>query len=138
MDIWAVSKEDKKLTTALSCGRHTLIADEPIEEGGQDLGPSPFELLASSLAACTAMTLRLYAAHKKISLGDFRVKVSVVRSCDPETKTAILSLDRELHFEDKTEAELSKYKEIAEKCPVHRALSGQIFIETHTICGERL
>ena len=134
MDIWAASSEDKHLTTALSCRRHTIIADEPVEEGGQELGPSPFELLASSLAACTAMTLRLYAAHKKIRLGDFRVKVSVVRSCDPETKTAILSLNRELYFENRKPEELSKFKEISEKCPVHRALSGQILIETRAIC----
>ncbi|MCE2951769.1 MAG: OsmC family protein [Alphaproteobacteria bacterium] len=137
MDIWATSGQGDGLTTTLSCRQHTFIADEPLEAGGKDLGPSPFELLASSLAACTSMTLRVYAAHKNINLGDFRVRVRVLRSCDPNTKASLLSLERDLFFSNKKPEELNKYKEIAEKCPIHMALTGKVFIETRTFCEEK-
>jgi putative redox protein len=60
----------------LDAGRHHLLADEPVTAGGGDVGPTPLGLLAGGLAACTAMTLRMYAAHKGWELADITVEVS--------------------------------------------------------------
>ncbi len=116
---------------SLETHRQIIPTDEPFESGGNDHGMNPFDLLTSSLAACTAMTLRYYARHKGIELGFFQVKVHLNKQVDSETGKAIHVFTRNLYFDENLSIEQQeKYKEIASKCPVHRAIMGEIQIAT--------
>ncbi len=118
-------------------GAHRLIADEPVNVGGLDSGPGPYELLLAALGACTSMTIRLYADNKKLPLTRVQVRLRhsriYARDCaECETKEGMLdhierviSLEGEL--DDKQRARLM---EIADKCPVHRTLKSEIDIRT--------
>ncbi len=118
-------------------GKHHLVADEPVNAGGQDNGPGPYDLLLASLGACTSMTLRLYADRKKIPLQrvevrlrHFRVYATDCAEC--ETKEGMVDhIDREIRLEGDLSAEQrAKLMEIADKCPVHRTLTSEINIRT--------
>ena len=110
---------------------HHFMADEPEKLGGQDMGMIPLEILAASLASCTAITLRFYAGHKGITLPPFQVKVAHKHTVKAATQESVLQLDVTLHFEEDISQELeAKLLEIANKCPVHRALLGTINIQT--------
>ncbi len=101
-------------------GGHTVIVDEPAELGGTDTGPSPTRLLASSLAACTAITIETYAERKGWQVGAVEVDVQV--DYDGATPTAFavsLRLPAELSGEQQ-----ESLVAIASKCPVHNALAG--------------
>lgn len=113
---------------------HSVFVDESLEVGGTDTGFSPFDLLAASLASCTAETLRYYAQHKGIPLGDFQVKISQESFLDPLSGEKIFHMTRHLYFPGVEDTDLlKKFKEIAEKCPVHRTLQGKIIIDTEII-----
>jgi putative redox protein len=119
-----------KLRQEIYIGRHHLMADEPIEVGGEDSGPSPFEFLASALGACTAITLRMYAQRKSWPLENVEVTVRVERSKD------LTHFDREMRLlGDLTDEQRQRLLEIAERCPVHKALSGKIAIKTRLETG---
>ncbi|CAG0965454.1 hypothetical protein PLCT2_01008 [Planctomycetaceae bacterium] len=111
--------------TNFSVRSHKLVADEPLETGGQDAGPLPFELLMAALAGCTTFTLRAYANHKKISLDGVDVEISLSRrdpsEVPPNGKTVVVK--KKLKFSDKVPVDLrAKLLEIAGKCPVNKAL----------------
>lgn len=112
--------------TTLSTATNTIIADEPVDKGGSDLGFSPFELLASSLASCTAITLRMYTDRKGWDVGAIDVDVSIEQD---EDKVA--------HFYRKVKLERTpdgvdtqRIIAIANACPTHKLLSGNIEIHT--------
>jgi uncharacterized OsmC-like protein len=118
-------------------GKHRLVADEPVDSGGQDSGPGPYDLLLASLGACTSMTIRLYADRKKIPLQrvevrlrHFRVYATDCAEC--ETKEGMVDhIDREISLDGDLSAEQrAKLMEIANKCPVHRTLTSEINIRT--------
>ncbi len=124
-------------TTFVKAGKHFLTADEPEDVGGSDLGPSPYELLSSSLATCTAMTLRMYANRKDLPIEQIKVHVNHSKKhcadCD-DVENPGARID---HFErlveldgDLDEQQLKRLLEIADKCPVHKTLEGKIRIET--------
>jgi len=118
-------------------GRHQLVADEPVAMGGTDLGPSPYQLLAAGLGACTTMTLRLYARRKGIPLGHVSCDVSHDRchtedcaDCDKGQARIDVFL-RVIRLEgDLTDVQRAALLAIADKCPVHRTLHGQAVIRT--------
>ncbi|MFA6954455.1 MAG: OsmC family protein [Thermoanaerobaculia bacterium] len=125
----------RSFRTELTIGPHTIIADEPVEAGGQDEGPTPYDLLGSALATCTAMTLQFYAKREKIALE--RVEVSVsnerihARDCtDCESESGFAHrFDVKLRVSgDLTEAQREKLLEIARRCPVNKTLSREIKI----------
>jgi len=118
--------------TLLTNGRHEIISDEPAAVGGSDLGMAPTELLLSSLGACTAITLRLYADRKGWPLTDVRVELSMESSkVDGQTVTGIT---RTIQLEGTLdEAQRNSLIEIANKCPIHRVLTGQIHIHTQEV-----
>jgi putative redox protein len=101
---------------------HRLIVDEPEEKGGTDQGPAPSELLAASLATCTAITIEMYAARKEWGLGTVEVTVEYTEASpdDPPTFDLAITLGAELSEETQ-----QKVLIIAGKCPVHRVLKSQ-------------
>jgi uncharacterized OsmC-like protein len=114
--------------------KHCFISDEPEDVGGENSGPSPFELLLASVGTCAIATLKMYADHKKINLGDFHVAVSQSHQQDPVSGEKYFQINRELIFHGQwSEEQLAKFKEIAEKCPVHRVLQGDIRINTQLV-----
>ena len=111
-----------KFSQRVELGRHVLAADEPVEVGGADSGPSPIQFMLASLGSCTLMTLRVYAAHKKWALGAIRVEVFHER-VKGETGAPYDRFDRVIHVEGAlTEDERAKLVEIAGKCPIHKLL----------------
>jgi putative redox protein len=106
--------------------QHHLNADEPIEHGGDDDGPSPQELLAASLASCTAITMEMYAKRKGWDLGPVEVQVEyspAERGC-PTKFTLSLRLPSGV-----SQDQVERLRVIAAKCPVHRTLDGEVMFE---------
>lgn len=130
-----------KFQSMVVAGRHRLLADEPTEVGGLDSGPSPYDYLAIALGACTAMTLRIYADHKKLALGRLSVEVrhgkvpadhctdcghvAEGREGKIDRFERIISVDGEVD-----QALSDKLVEIAGKCPVHRTLESASAVVT--------
>ena len=123
--------------TGVAVRQHTLIADEPTEVGGTDEGPTPYDLLGAALGTCTAMTLRMYADRKKWPLTGITVHVEHDRihaddcaTCE-STKGQIDRLRRTLTLDGPLDdAQRARLAEIADRCPVHRTLEGEIVIDT--------
>jgi len=120
-----VHRGEGKLQHVVEAGWHRLLVDEPEEVGGEDSGFTPHDLLAAALGACTALTLTLYAQRKQWDLEDIDVRV------EHAEQDGVFLLKRRIHYighlDDEQKARLT---EIANKCPVHKTLSGQIRIET--------
>ena len=119
-------------------GRHALVSDEPVEVGGDDLCLGPYDLLLGALGACTAMTLRLYARHKKWPLENVRVtlshaKIHATDCAECETKEGKIDrIERTVELAGPLDApQRARLLEIADKCPVHRTLTSEIEVRTH-------
>jgi putative redox protein len=122
-----------RLTQDVVIGRHRLTADEPLGAGGSDLGPNPYDMLLAALGACTSMTLRLYADHKKWPLERVAVRLShekihAADCADCETRDGKIDrIEREIDLSGPLDdAQRQRLLEIAEKCPVHRTLHSEI------------
>ena len=116
--------------TTLTDGRHSWNADVEKTLGSDDLGPDPHDLLDSALAACTSLTLELYIRRRKMAVTDLRVEITHTES-KAEDGRVRYQLQRSLHIEgDITAEERARLLEIANKCPVHRILEGEISIST--------
>lgn len=115
--------------TELRTTNHLVIADEGTDVGGADLGFAPTDLLAASLAACTSITLRMYAERKGWSIGEIDVKVSVVSEKNGQSLKTIFK--RELTFEGEIpEDQRQRLLQIANLCPIHKALTNPIEVLT--------
>jgi len=102
---------------------HQTVVDEPLDAGGEDAGPEPQEMLAVSLAACTAITMEMYAARKGWDIGHVEVDVEYTpaeRGC-PTRFDLVLRLPADL-----PEEQVERLQVIAAKCPVHRTLDGEV------------
>jgi len=114
---------------AVTIGQHQLIADEPLDVGGADAGPAPFDYVMAGLGACTSMTLRMYAERREIALTHVSVSLShektTVDGVSRDRIERIITLEGAL-----TDVQRQRLLEIANKCPVHRALSQSLIIES--------
>ncbi len=106
---------------------NVVIADEPLESGGKDLGFSPTELLASSLAACTSATLRIYADHKGWDLDEVKLEIDLIR--DEGANKTVIHRRIEL-FGNLDERQRERLLKVANACPVHKILTNPIEINT--------
>jgi putative redox protein len=123
------AKRRKGLAHSLTADHHTLIADEPPDKGGTDTGPRPTQLLALSLAACTAITVEMYAARKEWDVGDLAVEVDY--EIDPGGTSRF---DVQLQLPSAlSDEQVEKLKAIAAKCPVHRVLMGSVEIQDQVV-----
>ena len=114
--------------TEIIAGSKALTADEPHDMGGQNLGFTPSELLASSLASCTAITLRMYADRKKWDLQEAMVEVSFEH--EPLKNLSNIVMNIRL-FGNLDQAQRDRLLEIAHNCPIHKVLQKPIAIHTH-------
>ena len=129
MQVTATIGKDHFKTT-IETSAKTLIADEPLDKGGKDLGPTPHQLLASALASCTVMTVRSYADLKQMGLESVKAIVDIHR--DLEKNETNITLDLELTG-NLTEEQKQRLLQIAGRCPVHKTLSNPINIETKLV-----
>ena len=111
--------------TAIVTGHHKLTADEGPGLGGKDVGPGPYELLASALAACTAITLRMYAERKQWPVTAVHVDATYVREGDTQRIDRVLAIEGKIDDEQK-----KRMADIAERTPVTLTLKGGLEIKT--------
>ena len=122
----AIARRTGTFTHEIEVRGHRLCADEPFESGGDDTAPSPQELLAASLASCTAVTMEMYAKRKGWDIG----RIAVEAEYTPAERGApthfrlVLRLPSHL-----TEEQLERLSVIAAKCPVHRTLDGEVMFD---------
>jgi putative redox protein len=121
----------------IAAGRHALSADEPVDYGGDDGGPTPYDLVLAGLGACTSMTVRMYAARKgwpldRVSVTLAHDKIHAADCADCETRDGRIDrIERRLALDGALdEAQRARLLEIADKCPVHKTLKGEIEILT--------
>lgn len=117
--------EAAKYRVTLTAGANTIIADEPENKGGGNTGMMPYELLLSSLAACTIITIRMYAERKGWNPGEIGVDVQL------ETEKGDTKIIRHVSFSAALETEQrERLLAVANACPVHKLLTGKIAVET--------
>jgi putative redox protein len=111
----------------IQAGPHHLTADEPRTRGGTDAGPAPFQLLLAALAACTSITLRMYAERKGWTLGSLRLELEMFKEADqaPSKISRVITVGAPLD-----DVQRQRLAEIADKTPVTLTLKAGVAIET--------
>ena len=138
-----VATTQSRYVEEILVGGHKLLADEPVEAGGSDAGPGPYELLLAALGTCTCITVRMYAERKHwpleavhVALTHGKVHSDDCAACETEGRM-IERIELEISFTGALSVEQGqRLLEIAGKCPVHRTLTSKIAI--HTRVGHRL
>ena len=128
----------ENLQVEIIAPNHVIKSDEPIDVGGDETGPNPYDLLLSSLAACKIITVQMYARRKGWSLTDVELKLSINKihakdceDCESDPNAKVDIIEAEIKFEgDLDEDQLKRLKDISEKCPVHRTLISETKIRT--------
>lgn len=132
MSVVHASIDNLPYTVTLKGGEHQWLADEPTTVGGADAGPTPTQLLLSSLGACTAITLKMYAGRKEWPLE----KVDIELTLNPDGKPASgTDIKRTLHLHGALDdSQKERLLQIANACPVHKLLAGEVRI--HSVLQE--
>lgn len=118
----------EKYYTEVVAGENTLITDEPVDKGGGNKGFNPFEILATSLASCTAATLRMYIDRKEWNVEKINVEVELENF--PLTKRAVFKRDISFEGTNLDEEQLKRLHTIADACPIHKILINDIEVLT--------
>lgn len=119
-------RENGQLKHDIEIRGHRLVADEPEQRGGSDSGPSPQELLAASLASCTAITIEMYAGRKGWDIGDVVVDVDY----EPAQRGSVTKFEMTVRLpKELPEEQRRRLLQVAAKCPVHRTLEGEVMFE---------
>ena len=121
----AVGWAGGKLAEEIEVAGHRIRSDEEVEKGGEDTGATPHELLLAALGSCTAMTLKVYAERKGWPLEDVKVTLNAVNGEGGYIISRQVAIRGALDAEQR-----QRLLEIADKCPVHRTLMGEIIINT--------
>ena len=116
------------LQQKLSTGDLQYLSDVEVSRGGSGTGPSPHEFLGAALAACTSMTLKMYSERKSINLKNAIVTVDIERHDDVEVFTRHIELIGDLDDQQR-----ARMLEIAQRCPIHKALAGKVQIKTQLV-----
>lgn len=132
-----VTRTEGTYRTAIQAGRHALVGDEPESVGGDDDGPTPYGFLLSALGSCTGMTLRMYADRKEWPLDETIVRLSHEKvhaedceDCDTE-QGQVDRITREIEIRGRlSDDQRERLFEIANKCPVHRTLLGDVDVRS--------
>ena len=139
-DVIVTEAGDGNFAQTVNAGRHWLRADEPLSIGGDDSGPSPYQLLSAALGACTSMTMRMYANQKKLPLDKVTVtvkheKIHAEDCVECETRVGkIDKIEREIQMEgDLTDEQQKRLMRIADMCPVHRTLHSEVLIKSRLL-----
>jgi putative redox protein len=140
-----VARTKTGLQVEIAAGRHRLVADEP-PGVGDDAGPNPYDLLLGALGACTAMTLTLYARRQgwplegvEVALEHRKIHARDCADCesDPAARVDVIQLELQLKG-DLSPDQVERLRRIADRCPVHRTLTGELKIRTALAEGERV
>lgn len=137
-----VSTAGGKFAQWVRTANHEFIADEPVSYGGQDHGPTPYDLLLSALGTCTSMTIKMYADRKKWPLENVRIELEHSREhhkdcvdCE-EGGVPIQVIDRAIELSGPlSDEQRARLMEIADKCPVHKTLEGELHIHSNLVEG---
>lgn len=131
---------EDNFTTSIQTKKHSFIADEPASIGGDDFGPSPYDYLSAGLAACTVMTLKLYAERKKWDLQEVFAYITYSKKHSDDLEIEVDKPTRFDHLQKKLkfvgnldEKQIQRLKEIASKCPVHKTLQSEVLIDTELL-----
>jgi len=136
-----VSQRDPaRFVRDVQAGVHVMTLDEPVDVGGEDLGPSPYDLLLAALGGCTSLTMQLYAKRKgwsldaaTVTLRHDRIHAADCESCET-TNARLDRIQRDIRITgDLDDAQRAALLAIAEKCPVHRTLTTEVVIETRAV-----
>jgi len=143
-DEWVVVEIGKGYTTRVRAGAHRLLADEPVDLGGGDRGPAPYDLLLAALGACTAITLRMYADRKGWPLESVSIrlnhgKIHAEDCAECETREGRVDrIEQQIDLRGGLDADQHKrLMEIAKRCPVHRTLNSEVYIHTQSAARSR-
>ena len=134
---------DYTYSQLLTTDRHAFVADEPEAAGGEDLGPSPYELLLWALGACTSMTLLMYVRRKGWDVEDVSVhlthdRVHAEDCAQAEDEAGLIDcINREISIRGKlSEEQKERLLEIAQRCPVHKTLAATPQVVDSLVVGE--
>ena len=134
------ARSSTNVQVEIKAGRHEFIADEPLDIG-DDAGPDPYSLLLGALAACTIMTVKMYASRKNWLLEDVEVSLSTQKvhakdceDCESDPNARVDIIERQISFiGDLTSEQIDRLADIAGKCPVHRTLTSETVIRTEVV-----
>ena len=117
---------ESDFAVSIDVSGHMIVGDEPVDAGGKNLGPAPYDLLTAALGECTAMTVRWYALQQKWPLDKVEVKITHQKI----DKSSLFEKEIIIHGDQLTEEQRQKLINVAAKCPVQRTLEGKIEIKT--------